>query len=368
MIPWLSDPTLRTIAAGAATLGAVSGVLGSFALLRRQSLLGDAVAHAALPGVAAAFLIAGSKAPMVLMGGAACAGLLATLAVSAVVRLSRVRFDAALGVALSTFFGLGLVLLSAIQKRPDASQAGLDRFLFGQAAALLREDVHAMLLLGAAALAAVAALWKEFKILAFDRDYGESLGLPVGALDVALTALIVVAVVIGLQTVGVVLMSAMVVAPAAAARQWARRLGTMVVLAGGFGAAAGLAGALLSAAVPRLPTGPTIVLLATAWVAVSLVVAPGRGLLWRFAGTRPRVEAETVLQQLHALSLQHDEGGHAHEEGVLRALARGRAGLAEALAQLEREGLAERTEGARWRLTEKGRARAGAARHPERRR
>src|SRR5262249_46552166 len=152
-----------------------------------------------------------------------------------------------LGLVLSVFFGLGLMLLTFLQKRvPDAGQAGLDKFLFGQAAALLVSDVWTMAVLGAVALVLLAVFWKEFKLLSFDPEFGSTLGYPMRRRDILLTGLLVLAIVTGLQTVGVVLMSAMIVAPAAAARQWTDRLGVMVFLAAGFGAAAGVSGAVLS--------------------------------------------------------------------------------------------------------------------------
>src|SRR5262245_2179309 len=181
------DPTARKVALGAGTLGAVSGALGSFAVLRRQSLLGDAVSHAALPGIALAFLLSASRAPLILLTGAAVAGWLATLAVTAILRASRVQSDTALGVVMSVFFGFGLVLLTYIQRNvPDASQAGLDHFLFGQAATLLDRDLLTMAVLGAVAVAFLLLLWKEFKLLTFDPDYAATLGLPVQRLDVLL--------------------------------------------------------------------------------------------------------------------------------------------------------------------------------------
>lgn len=277
----LLDPTLRTIALGTATLGVVSGALGTFAVLRRQSLLGDAMSHASLPGIAAAFMLTGSKASLVLVLGAAVAGWLGALLVMTISRSTRIKDDAALGIVLASFFGLGLLLLTFIQRRPDAAQAGLNRFLFGQAATLLWSDVAVMLGLGAIVLVVLALFWKELELLTFDPDLAHTLGLPVRRLDLLLTTLIVLAIVIGLQAVGVVLMSAAIVAPAAAARQWTDRLGRMALLAALFGALAGVGGALLSASVARLPTGPTVVVLDSAIVAVSLLLAPNRGLLWR---------------------------------------------------------------------------------------
>lgn len=280
------DYTLRTVVLGATLLGAVSGALGAFAVLRGQSLLGDAISHAALPGVALAFLVTGLKTPAVLLIGAALTGWLGAVLVSSAARMPRVRYDSVLAIMLSTFFGVGLVLLTFIQRRPDAQQAGLDRFLFGQAAALMMEDVWAMGAFGMAAVAVLALGWKEFKLLAFDPAFAAASGLPVQRLDWLLTTLLVAAIVAGLQMVGVVLMSTLVVAPGVAARQWTDRLGVMVGLAAAIGAVSGVAGALLSATQPRLPTGPTIVLCATALVAVSLLLAPRRGLFWKWMGRR----------------------------------------------------------------------------------
>jgi len=344
------------VALGAAILGIVSGALGTFAVLRRQSLLGDAMSHAALPGIAIAFLLTGSKAPFVLVAGAAIAGWLGTLVVMAIVRSTRIKYDSALGIVLSVFFGVGLVLLTFIQRRPDASQAGLDKFLFGQAASLLVHDVVTMAVLGAAALTCAALLWKELKLLAFDPDFAGTLGLPIRVLDAVLTGLLVIGIVVGLQTVGVVLMSAMVVAPAAAARQWTDRLGFMIVLAGGFGALAGVAGAILSSEASRLPTGPTIVLCAGAIVIVSLLAAPNRGLVWTWASDRRdrhRLRLDAVLADLYALAGQHGTLDHAHPVPVLEAMSAGH-GVSESLRALEERGLVRQRGDEGWTLTPTG--------------
>ncbi len=353
----LFDYTLRTVALGSGVLGIVSGALGVFALLRRQSLLGDAVSHAALPGIALAFLLTSSKSPLVLIVGAAAAGWAAALIIMAVVNTTRIKTDGAMGMVLSVFFGLGLVLLTFIQKRPDASQAGLETFLFGQAATLLVENVTTMAALGGIALVALAAFWKEFKLLSFDRAYAASLGMPVRALEVVLTTLIVIAIVIGLQTVGVVLMSAMIVAPAAAARQWTDRLGLMVVLSALFGAASGVGGAMVSASAANLPTGPTIVLAVTVIVAVSMTLAPNRGLLWQWVRERRNrrtLEADRVLLSLYELALQHGSIEHAHSPEVLRLMV-GEASVQRALQTLEARGFVARTDGDQWLLTVAGR-------------
>lgn len=276
----LTDYTLRNVALGSALLGIVSGVLGCFAVLRRQGLLGDALAHAALPGICLAFLLSGSKAPLVLLIGAAVAGWLGTLALLRIVRDTRISEDSALGIVLSVFFALGILMLTFISKRNDANQAGLDKFLFGQAAALVSDDILVMLFLGAIALFVIALLYKEFKLITFDAAFAASIGLRTDLLGVLLTSLIVIAVVIGLKTVGVVLMASMLVGPAVAARQWTNKLGAMIALAALFGAISGVAGAALSVTDDGLPTGPMVILALTAIVLVSLFFAPERGLVW----------------------------------------------------------------------------------------
>jgi manganese/zinc/iron transport system permease protein len=356
-----SDYTLRTVALGAAALGVVNGMLGAFAVLRRQSLVGDAISHAALPGIALAFLLTGSRASIVLLLGAAAAGWLGMLLVIAVVRNTRVKQDGALGLVLSVFFGFGLVLLTYIQKIPVASQAGLERFLFGQAATLLARDVQTIAALGAVVLILLAAFWKEFKLLAFDPDFAVSLGFPVRRLDVLLTTMLVVAIVIGLQTVGVVLMSAMVVAPAAAARQWTDRLGVMVAVSGAFGALAGIAGAVISSSAARVPTGPTIVLCLAGLVAVSLLLAPNRGIAWGWAREqvgRRKLQVDAVLCDLEILAAQHGDEERSHPIEVLRTMAIGHGGVDRSLRVLEERGLVRRTATGEWVLTTRGREEA----------
>lgn len=352
-----TDYTLRTVALGAATLGIVGGGLGSYAVLRGQSLLGDAISHAALPGVALTFLLTGSKASLPLMLGAAGTGVVATLIIIGVTNTTRVPYDSALALMLSVFFGIGLVLLTYLQRQAGAAQAGLDSFLFGQAAALVERDVMTMAGLGGVALLLMLLFWKEFKLLAFDPDFGRSLGIPIWALDVLLTTLLVVAIVIGLQTVGVVLMSAVIVAPAAAARQWTDRLGIMIALAAGFGAVSGVSGAVLSGVTPNLPTGPTIVLCMGVLVVTSLLVAPNQGLLWswwRQQQTSRRLRRERVLCHLYVLATKHGRLGHPHDTATLDAMVPGSTQTRYVLQQLLEQGLVAEPRDGQWHLTEAG--------------
>jgi manganese/zinc/iron transport system permease protein len=357
------DHTLVIVALGAAILGLVAGVLGAFAVLRRQSLMGDALSHAALPGLCLGFLVAGGRAPSALMAGALLSGGVAALVVLAVARNTRLKPDAALGIVLSVFFAGGLVLLGVVQGRDGA--AGLQSFLFGQAAAMLRDDVILMSAVALGVLGALALAWNGVKLVAYDAAYARVLGLPVRALDLGLTLLIAVAVVLGLQLVGVVLMTALLIAPAVAARQWARRLESMVLLSGLFGALSGVAGALVSSSARGVATGPVIVLIATAIAVLSLLIAPGRGVLARALAAnraRGRMQDGQVLDVLQGLAEAHDNPSYPAETGMIGSALPARPGAA-LMARLEAQGLVRAVShppdpSPRWELTEAGHKRA----------
>jgi len=274
-----SDPNVRWVVGGTFFLGFAAGIVGSFALLRRQALLGDAMSHAALPGVALAFLFFLRKEPLaILLGASITAGLAAYLSVR-LPRWTRVKPETSLAIVLTTFFGLGTVLLTLIAKTQSGGQSGLDSFLFGQAASLVGRDVQVM---GAVALLLVLAIFAFFpawKLWAFDPLYARTLGYPVRALDIAFTFLLTLTVAVGLEAVGVVLMSALLITPPLTARLLTDRLETMVVLAGGIGGLSGVVGTLLSTLYPRFPTGPLVVLTASAWFVLALLFAPKRGLI-----------------------------------------------------------------------------------------
>lgn len=274
----LCDYSFQTVAAGSALLGIISGALGSFCVLRKQSLLGDGLSHAALPGVIAVFLLTGSRATEALLLGAALSGLLATAVILIIEKHSKIHFDSALALVMSVFFGLGILLMTQSQKHSNARQAGLERFIYGQAASLLKRDVVIMAICCGAIIITLLLFWKEFKLLAFDPIYAHSLGLGTGKLNLLLSLMTVTAIVLGLQTVGVVLMSAMLIAPAIAARQWTDSLGITLLLSAIFGAAAGVSGTFVSSALPGMPTGPVTVVCITAISVFSLLFAPKRGL------------------------------------------------------------------------------------------
>jgi manganese/zinc/iron transport system permease protein len=300
----LQDYNTRVVLLGAALLGLVSGIIGSFAVLRRRALVGDAVAHAALPGICAAYFVVGDRHFGALLLGALVFGVLAVVSISLIRRHTRIKEDAAIGVTLTSLFGLGVVMLRAIQNQPAGNRAGLDTFLFGKAAGMVRQDVYLISAVAVGALLCVGVLYKEFKLLCFDREFAGAIGRPVLALDLALMTLICVCTVIGLPAVGVVLMVALLVIPGAAARFWTDRLGVMLLLAGGFGAVSGLVGVAISALETRLSAGPLVALSAGAIFLISFFFAPRRGLVsdwvhhWRL---RRKVVLQNLLRALYEL-------------------------------------------------------------------
>lgn len=316
------DYTFRTITIGTAVLGAICGMLGSFAVLRKESLLGDAISHAALPGIVLAFIITGTKDSGILLLGALVSGLIGTFWIRGITSKTHLKSDTALGLILSVFFGLGMLLLTFVQKNPNANQAGLDTYLFGQAATLLKSDVQLLLIVTGISLGILFLFWKEFKIMLFDSEYTKTIGFNTRFIDITISFLIVLAIVLGLQTVGVILMSAILLAPAAAARQWTNKLGTMVILAGIFGAVSGVMGTAVSAAEDNLATGPVIVLIAGIFVAISLIFAPGRGLLFQrinFYKNRKDLELMKVLQFMYEIAKDHDPISHPHAIRILNS-------------------------------------------------
>lgn len=300
------DYTIRTITLGTALLGAISGVLGSFAVLRKESLLGDAISHAALPGIATAFLITGIKSSEILLFGAMLSALLGTFLIRKIVKNTHLKSDTALALILSVFFGFGMLLLTFIQKLPDANQAGLDKYLFGQAATLMTNDVLLMASVAGVSVLILFLFWKEFKVMTFDSEYAHSIGVPIKTIDSLISFLIVVAIVLGLQTVGVVLMSAILLAPAAAARQWTNNLGNMLLLAGGIGAFSGVFGTAISASQDNLATGPVIVLVTSFFVFISLVFSPSRGILFEKIRHRRNKNELNLIKLLHSLSEKNE--------------------------------------------------------------
>lgn len=315
MSEWLSllnDPNVRWILAASTLLGFGSGVIGNFAYLRKQSLMGDALAHAALPGVCIAFMLTGVKSLILFIIGASISGFIATLGIGYVTRYSRIKQDTALAIVLSVFFGIGIVLLTHIQHSGSGNQSGLDKFLFGQAAAMVLSDVIAMTIISVLLVTVCCLLFKEFKLLSFDPGYAKGLGYPVVFLEQLLMFFVVVVVVVGIQAVGVVLMSALLIIPAVTARYWTDRLGVMVMLAGIFGAASGFAGTLISTTGNHLPSGPVSVLSAACFFIITIVASPKRGLLSKVL-VRRKARQQLMIDGSNSSVDQAEKRGVTHE-------------------------------------------------------
>ena len=255
-----SDASIRSVVLGSVLIAVSSAIVGSFTFLRKKALVGDAVAHSVLPGVCLAFLFSGVKSPLILIVGAFITGWLSLVLIDLIVARSKIKEDTAIGLILSVFFGLGILLLTAIQHSGNAAQSGLDHFLFGNAAALVGKDLWTFSGLAVVLIFSVVLFFKEFTLLAFDQHFARSIGFPVRVLELVLTTLTVLAVVTGIQAIGVVLMAAMLITPAAAAKFWTDKLKVMILLAAGIAGFSGLVGAFISYIAPSMPTGPWIVM------------------------------------------------------------------------------------------------------------
>lgn len=300
----LSFYNTQVVLYGATLFGAVAGLVGTFAVLRRRALTGDAVAHAALPGVCIAFLLAGERNLWFMLLGALASGVLGIIIISALVRYTPIREDSAIGSVLSVFPGLGFVLVQLIQTQrlsSSGSKAGLDSFILGKTASMTLVDAHLILGVAILCLLVVLLLFKEFKVIAFDASFGRSLGWPVYRLDLILMTLVAIAVVIGLPAVGMVLAAAMLILPGASARFWTDSLSWLLVLAALLGGLIGFLGTLISIAFDALPTGPIIVLTGGTLFAFSLLFGMKRGLVphwYRQWTLTKKVEEQKLLVAL----------------------------------------------------------------------
>lgn len=304
----LEDYNTRVVLLGTMLLGCASGMVGSFMLLRKRALMGDALSHATLPGICLAFLVAtrwggdGKSLPLLLLG-ATVTGLLGVAAILLIRNLTRLKEDTALGAVLSVFFGAGAALLGLIQQMEKGHAAGLESFVYGKTASMGTGDTTIIAVSAFVCVVACVLLFKELKLLCFDEGFAGAAGLPVLFLDLTLMALVVVVTIVGLQAVGLILMVAMLVIPAAAARFWTEKLSRMFLISGGLGAFSGLAGAGMSALFSKVPSGAMIVLVSTALFGVSLVFGSARGVLHR---VRRRWELARSIDRQHLLRAIHE--------------------------------------------------------------
>ena len=275
------------VAIGATLLGFAAGVTGTFLFLRRRSLVSDAISHATLPGVGLAFIVmvtlGGDGRNLAgLLAGSAITAALGLLAVQWLTRRTRLAEDSAIGAVLSVFFGFGVVLLTVIQTMESGRQAGLDGLLLGSTAGMLRADAMLIAAGGALTLILTLILRRPMIMVAFDEDYAAARGLNIRQVDLATMGLVMAVTVVGLKVVGLILIVALLIIPPVTARFWTDRTERVWLLSGVIGGLSGFVGAAISASAPALPTGPIIVLTGFAVFAVSMLLAPNRGLLAAF--------------------------------------------------------------------------------------
>ena len=298
------DMNVLWVLVGSILLGMSASVIGAFAFLRKRSLIGDALAHAALPGVMMAFLLFQTRDPLVMFLGAAASSFIGFFLIDWLPKNTKIKPDAALAITLSFFFALGLMLLSYIQGLNVENKSGLDKILFGQAAAMTQDDIRLLGYVAITILITVTLFFHKLRLIAFNRTYAITIGMAVNRYELLLALLIVMSVVVGLQLVGVVLMAAVLLTPIAAARFWSGELSHMLILSAMLGAISAIISTQISYLAPAMPTGPWMVVSLSILFILSLLFAPQKGLLKRFLEhklLRQKVAEENILRTLYKL-------------------------------------------------------------------
>ncbi len=300
-----NNPNTAWVVLGSIILGFSAGMVGTFPYLKKRALIGDALAHAALPGITSAFLIFHEKSLLVLLPGAIISCLLGYLAIDYLVNNTKIKEDSALAIVLSIFFAIGIFQLVQIQKLPEASKAGLDSFLFGKAAALVSNDLYILILTALIISSFSIIFYRALRHTTFDPLHATAIGLNTRFYELSLAITVVLAVSIGMQLVGVVLMAAILLIPPASARYWNNNLIIILFLSGLFGAVSGLLGAMVSFLAPQMPTGPWTVIFCSFIFIVSVLFSKQRGILYRFFKQRKferRIDEENILRSLYLLT------------------------------------------------------------------
>ena len=304
------DVNIRYVALGTVLLGASSALVGCFTFLRKKALVGDTIAHSILPGICLSFMIFETKDPLILLLGAMVSGWLSVYIVDYISANSKIKPDTAIGLTLSVFFGVGVLLLTHIQHSGNAAQSGLDKFLFGKAASLVQNDVITFGIVSVLLIGTIILFFKQFSLISFDVHFAKTIGLPVRAFEVILSSITVLAVAIGIQTVGVVLMAAMLITPAAAARFWTDKLKVMIVIAAIIGAISGLFGAFISFTAPSMPTGPWIVVVLSLIAIGSMLIAPKNGAISKIRkqkNNQRKILEDNIIKLLYKLGEKEND-------------------------------------------------------------
>jgi manganese/zinc/iron transport system permease protein len=280
------DPSIVWVVLGITLLGIGSAYVGTFSFLDKKALLGDAISHAVLPGICLGFILAGEKNPVYIVTGAFLSGGLATFLSSWLKKNTKLSEDSIIATILSVFFGIGIVMLTALQKSGNPEIAGLNSFIFGNAIGISESD---LLIYGGLSLTIILVLTlflKEFRLMVFDPSFGQAIGFPMGTIRFLFNVLMILAVVIGIQAIGVVLMAALLITPGAAARFWTDRLNPLLILAALFSILSGIMGTYISFVIPQMPTGPWVVVFLSLIALISFLVSPKSGIIFRYLSRR----------------------------------------------------------------------------------
>ncbi len=301
---YLHNPTLTYVLLGVICSTISTAIIGCFCFLQKKTLVGDAIAHALLPGLCLGFLYTKTQNPFHLITGACTTGAIALFLIDYLPTHTKIKKDTATALILSTFFGTGLLLLTHIQQSNNTNQAGLQRFLFGHAATLVLHDLLIFAILGLILIITTTIFFKEFRLIIFDIKFAHTIGWPVRSLKLLLHTLTILAIVAGIRSIGVILITAILITPAAAARFWTDRLPIMIILAATFASLASIVGTLLSYKISHLPTGPCIVLVTTAIALLSFAFAPKKGIIarkYRKYQYQQKILRENIVKQLYKL-------------------------------------------------------------------
>jgi manganese/zinc/iron transport system permease protein len=354
----LEEYNTRVVILGVMALGIAAGLVGTFLLLRKRALTADALSHATLPGIAIAFMVMVAfgmegKSMFGLMIGAFVFGCVGVLLILGIRRTTKLKDDAAIGIVLSVSFGFGLCLLRLATEMPSGNAAGLNGFIFGKAASMVASDTKVIATVALCTGIIVAALRKEFTALCFDENFGLVQGWPILRLDITLMTLVAIVTVIALQSVGLVLAVAMLIVPAASARYWCTRIGSLLIVSAIIGCLGGWLGGVVSALVPRMPTGPVIVLVCGGWFIFSFIFGPVNGIVasqWRIWKLNRRIGIQHILRAMYEVS---SENRSCKFESIVRCRSWSKSHVKHLLSRLVRQKFVTNKKDS-WVLTESG--------------
>ncbi len=350
------DHTFRVVTGGCMIIGFTCGSIGTFAYIKKQGMIGDVVSHATLPGVALTFLIFKNKSFITI--GAILSALIGVYLVQFFISETKTKEDSALGLMLSVFFGVGMVFLSIVNQLPYGQKAGLNRFLFGMASTITTTDIYRMIFLSMGCFSCVFLFWRKLIISNFDFNYAKTIGVKAEKLNTILMLILTVAIVSVLEIVGIILTTALIIAPAVAARQWTHRMGKVFFLAGFIGGFASALGALISS-LYAIPTGPIIALFVTLLAFFSIGFSPKRGIVFntfRRAKQMQTVYLEKTLLDLKMLAKNHPSSKkHPHHRKVIESMnSSNKKTIKKNLKKLKQLNLVEEVKKDYWALTKKG--------------